>query len=74
MWLEFIVNDSGFSVSVSITSVISGMLFHVAQEVFFPQPRSCDVVSQPLKAWKRGRALDLVGPNMDVKSWIGISL
>ena len=38
-------------------AVVSGRACHVRQAVFSPLPANCEVVSDPVKAWKKGRAL-----------------
>ena len=54
--LEFIVNFSGLSRSQRNTRVISGILPHRSHAVFFPILRGCELVSQPVSAWKMRRA------------------
>ena len=55
------MKDSGFSVSAIIVSVRRSSRFNEVHAVFFPQPRNREVVSQPVKAWKWGRARDFDG-------------
>jgi len=73
MWTDSTVNDSGASISVIIVSVRAGVLFHTVHAVFFPQPRSWDVVSQHVRARNSGRAYDFEGPSCAWMLWTGIS-
>ena len=50
-------------------SVTASRFFHVAQSVFLPLPWKKYTISQPLSAWKKGRALHLLGPNAVAISW-----
>jgi len=54
-------------------SVTSSKAFHVSHPVFFPLVLKDEIVSQPVKAWKTGRALDLSGPITEAISWAAIA-
>ena len=54
--------------------VTSGKFSHVVQAVFFPCPAKKDVVSHPVKAWKKGRHLDLDEPRALTKTCAGKTL
>ena len=52
--------------SVSVSAV---MLLQAAQAVFLPHPRNCEVVSHPVRLWKRGSAKDFNGPILYWSGW-----
>lgn len=71
------VMSCGKSISDSLvkTGVTSlSNTFHVSKKAFFPFPDIEDVVSQPLNAWKNGRAYALSGPRLRATSCIGMNL
>ena len=54
---------------VSVVSVSVCYVFHI---VFFALPANCDVVSEPVNAWKNGRAMHTFWPRTSAYLWIGI--
>ena len=54
--------------------VTSGKFSHVVQAVLFPCPAKKDVVSHPVKAWNKGRHLDLDEPRALAKRCAGKTL
>jgi hypothetical protein len=48
------------------------VLCYTDQTVFFPNLRKCDTVSQPVKAWNRGRAVHVEALSWAEKTLMGI--
>ena len=73
IYTELRQNRSGWYVRASSVSVSSGILLQAAQAVFLPRPRNCEVVSHPVRLWKRGYAKDFNGPILERMVCIGMS-
>ena len=56
----------------SVSGMRSGVLLQAAQAVFLPHPRNCEVVSHPVRLWKRGSAKDFNGPILERMVCIGM--
>ena len=67
--MDLSVKRSGSCVRATSVSVRSGKLVQAAQAVFLPHPRICEVVSQPVRLWKRGSAKDFDGPRLEQIVW-----
>lgn len=52
-------------------SVAISYAFQVSHAVFLPLVANVDTVSQPVKVWNTGRALDFLGPRDLAISWAG---
>ena len=65
--------EGGLYVRATNVSVSSGVLVQGVQVRFLPHARKCEVVSQPVKRWKRGSASDFDGPRLEQMMWIGMS-
>ena len=73
MYCDCRLSSWGWFVRATSVSVRSEMLCQADQAVFLPHPRKCDTVSQPVMAWKSGKARHVDGPNWAERVWIGMS-
>ena len=73
MCTESILKRVRYSVRATNVSVKSSKLVQTAQAIFLPQARNCEVVSHPVKLWKRGSARDFDGPRLEFRTWTGMS-
>ena len=71
--LRLFLNTFRSLISAIIFSCRPGVLCHADQAVFILHPWKCDTVSQPVRAWNRGRAVHLEGPIWADSTWIEIS-
>ena len=53
------IGVNGYCTGKWKASVAVGNAFQASQDDFLDFPLNCDVVSDPMKAWKNGSALDL---------------
>jgi hypothetical protein len=70
LWVEH--DTFGSLVGATSVSVRPEVLCHADQAVFFPHPMKYDTVSQPEKAWNKGRAVYLEALNWAEKTLMGI--
>ena len=57
------IGVKGYCIGKWKASVAVGNALQASQDDFFALPLNCDVVSDPVKAWKNGSALDFPSPS-----------
>ena len=73
MWRDPRLKHDGALVSASSVPVSPGVFCQDAPAVFLQHSRKCEIVSDPVMAWKSDNAIDREGPRSEQISWMGIS-